>query len=170
MPARPAAAFGRCWRQKGVPSVPPSSPKPAHRKDKRHCPQGYRLCPKIFDNAKGNGSGTFSGTVSRATVKHHRAMPQAWPCFFMSPPFQVGKLFHVSRKVTGRQPASAMSVATGRTAASPTAPSSPPASRHHHRTPMNDTAITTARALFPRGLHQPQDSYRFKRLILVTPQ
>lgn len=26
---------------------------------------------------------------------------------------------------------------------------------------MNDTAITTARALFPRGLHQPQDSYRF---------
>lgn len=54
-----------------------------------------------------------------------------------------------------------MSVATGRTAASPTAPSSPPASRHHHRTPMNDTAITTARALFPRGLHQPQDSYRF---------
>ena len=26
---------------------------------------------------------------------------------------------------------------------------------------MNDTAITTTRALFPRGLHQPQDSYRF---------
>lgn len=26
---------------------------------------------------------------------------------------------------------------------------------------MNDTAVTTARALFPRGLHQPQDSYRF---------
>lgn len=26
---------------------------------------------------------------------------------------------------------------------------------------MNDTAISTARALFPRGLHQPQDSYRF---------
>lgn len=26
---------------------------------------------------------------------------------------------------------------------------------------MNDTAVTTARARFPRGLHQPQDSYRF---------
>lgn len=26
---------------------------------------------------------------------------------------------------------------------------------------MNDTVISTARALFPRGLHQPQDSYRF---------
>lgn len=26
---------------------------------------------------------------------------------------------------------------------------------------MNDTPITTARALFPRGLHQPEDSYRF---------
>lgn len=26
---------------------------------------------------------------------------------------------------------------------------------------MHDTIITTARALFPRGLHQPQDSYRF---------
>lgn len=26
---------------------------------------------------------------------------------------------------------------------------------------MNDTAIITPRALFPRGLHQPQDSYRF---------
>ena len=26
---------------------------------------------------------------------------------------------------------------------------------------MNDTTITTARALFPRGLHQPEDSYRF---------
>ena len=26
---------------------------------------------------------------------------------------------------------------------------------------MNDTTITTARALFPRGLHQSEDSYRF---------
>ena len=26
---------------------------------------------------------------------------------------------------------------------------------------MHDTAVTTARAFFPRGLHQPQDSYRF---------
>lgn len=26
---------------------------------------------------------------------------------------------------------------------------------------MNDTTITTARALFPRDLHQPEDSYRF---------
>ena len=33
----------------------------------------------------------------------------------------------------------------------PQRPPSPPASRHHHRTPMNDTAITTARALFPRA-------------------
>lgn len=26
---------------------------------------------------------------------------------------------------------------------------------------MHDTTLTTARALFPRGLHQPEDSYRF---------
>lgn len=132
---RPAAAFGRCWRQKGVSSpVPPSSPKPAHRKDKRHCPRGHRLCPNIFDNANGNGSGTFSGTVSRATVKHHRAMPQAWPCFSCNRPFRWGS-FSMFR---GKSPEG-----------SPRAPcplqQDEPRHRPQRPPPLQQAAITTVR-------------------------
>ena len=63
------------------------------------CAQRYSTMPK------GNGSGMFSGTVSRATVKHHRAMPQAWPCFFHMAPSggDAFSLFTGSHQKTARK-------------------------------------------------------------------
>ena len=141
--ARPAAAFGRCQRQKEVPSpVPPSSPKPAHRKDRRHCPRGCRLCPKIFDNAQRKWLRHVFRYCLPRNRKASQGMPQAWPCFFIWPP-QVGMLFHYSREVIKRRPASAASLTERGLRASQRSPlptHNPlfPAARHeryrrHHR-------------------------------------
>ena len=92
--------------KKGFPPPYPLLPQNPHIGKTDGTVHGDAACAQRYSTMpKGNGSGMFSGTVSRATVKHHRAMPQAWPCFFHMAPSggDAFSLFTGSHQKTARK-------------------------------------------------------------------